>query len=88
MNSRFRKYLESGLNVILVPVFLVFPIFLSLVLGFSPLIALDVYTAFPLDLQFELFGEGIDNRNAHSVKPAGNLIGFLVELASGMKEWS
>ena len=46
-----------------------------------------LFVAVPISVDFdgELLGKRIDDRDAHPVKPAGDLVGFLVELPSSVQ---
>ncbi len=42
-------------------------------------------TALTADLHIQIFGQCIDNRGAHAMKPAACLVGGIIKLTSGMK---
>jgi len=53
--------------------------------GLAPFVALVIDLAVPADLHLEIFGQGIDHRDAHAVEAAGDLVGAGIELAAGVQ---
>ena len=45
-----------------------------------------VDAAVALDLDHHLLGEGVDDRGAHAVQAAGDLVGLVVELSAGVQD--
>ena len=54
-------------------------------LGRAAAIPLDVYLPGTFDLQFQEFGQGVDDGHADAVQPAGNPVGAVVELSAGVQ---
>src|SRR5947207_406967 len=83
LKSRLGNISESGLKVTRVPVCSERPISFSGACAAPVLLLVDLAVA--LDLDFQGFGEGIDDRKADAVKAAGDFIRRLVEFAAGVE---
>ena len=79
------KIWVSGLNVILVPRFLVVPVTSSSPDRIPALVALLVDLAVAPDLQIERFRQCVHHRHADAVQAARDLVAVVVELAAGVK---
>ena len=53
--------------------------------GLAPFVALVIDLAVPADLHLQVFGQGVDHRDADAVEAAGDLVGPGVELAAGVQ---
>ena len=79
------KICGSGLNVILVPRFLVVPVTSSALDRIAAVVALLVDLAVAPDLQVERLRQRVHDRDADAVQTAGDLVAVVVELAAGVQ---
>src|SRR2546422_9766652 len=63
-----------------------FPGHLQVAFGHAARIGLLPNLSVAADLEVEPVGKRVDNRDAHAVQPARNLVGLVVELAAGMQD--